>query len=171
MRIICRAARDMASWVLIEPMMLDKSYCVFFDCYGGIFMLKSIVFLGLVTLILGGCAIPERQPDQYQLRLKDQLGPAATTEYLQATSAERAEVVRVFSSFDTALQSPRMLYKSKLAEANGMLMEFRIKHATNMPNTVRLFSDLSQYMGEPHTRQYLHVYVTDIRNVIRSIIN
>ena len=62
-------------------------------------------------------------------------------QYIKLSKIQKKELVEVVSSFDIALNSPKMLFSSKLAEANGKLNSFFIDMPENFKETP-IYSEL-----------------------------
>lgn len=62
-------------------------------------------------------------------------------QYIKLSKIQKKELVEVVSSFDIALNSPKMLFSSKLAEANGKLNSFLIDMPENFKETP-IYSEL-----------------------------
>ena len=63
-------------------------------------------------------------------------------QYKKLSKKQKKELIDVVSSFDITLNSPRMLFSSKLAEANGKLNSFFIDMPENFKETP-LYSELN----------------------------
>ena len=73
---------------------------------------------------------------------KVSLADELNNQYIKLSKIQKKELVEVVSSFDIALNSPRMLFSSKLAEANGKLNSFFIDMPENFKETP-LYSELN----------------------------
>lgn len=62
-------------------------------------------------------------------------------QYKKLSKIQKKELIEVVSSFDITLNSPRMLFSSKLAEANGKLNSFLIDMPENFKETP-IYSEL-----------------------------
>ncbi|MDY6537617.1 hypothetical protein SKM62_11960 [Acinetobacter faecalis] len=71
-------------------------------------------------------------------KIEDQL----KSEFNQLTNKQKKELVNVIGSFDVALNSPKMLYSSKLAEAEKEANSFLIDMPAKYKNT-KIYSELS----------------------------
>ena len=72
---------------------------------------------------------------------KVSLADELNNQYIKLSKIQKKELVEVVSSFDIALNSPRMLFSSKLAEANGKLNSFLIDMPENFKETP-IYSEL-----------------------------
>ena len=72
---------------------------------------------------------------------KVSLADELNNQYIKLSKIQKKELVEVVSSFDIALNSPRMLFSSKLAEANGKLNSFFIDMPENFKETP-IYSEL-----------------------------
>ena len=73
---------------------------------------------------------------------KVSLADELNNQYIKLSKIQKKELVEVVSSFDIALNSPKMLFSSKLAEANGKLNSFFIDMPENFKETP-LYSELN----------------------------
>ena len=72
---------------------------------------------------------------------KVSLADELNNQYIKLSKIQKKELVEVVSSFDIALNSPKMLFSSKLAEANGKLNSFLIDMPENFKETP-IYSEL-----------------------------
>jgi hypothetical protein len=111
------------------------------------------------ALLISGCVAPQpKKLDPYLVNFNKDLLQDMGAEFRSAEAKEKTSTIRLYSAFNAARQSPKFLYSSKLAEAKGLLLEYKASESISS-GTATVFSELAKYMSEPYTDQYLHEYV------------
>ena len=136
--------------------------------------MKRVFLLFLFSaLVLGGCAVPNSgaSSNTYLNNLHSTTKPGFQEEFRTSSPEVKREIIQLYAAYNSALNSPRMLYHSKLAEADGLYLVFRNSTSSTHPFTNKIFADLSRYMGTLIGGKYLHDNVDPTIAAINSAFN
>nr|WP_158651725.1 hypothetical protein [Marinobacterium profundum] len=130
--------------------------------------MSSKVYMLLVCVLLGGCTSTSLSREDEKSFYTSQRN-LFVSDYSLLDNENRRKVIKLFSLYEVALNSPKFLYASKLVEANGELSLFKLDESVNQSKSIILnFNNLSYYMNASVGSRYLHPNVTPTAELIRA---